>query len=445
MRLVQKLLVWGCVYAVLSTFVASSLLVSDQNSTDEARNSTQLLPRRALQQYSFPGIPLLALLNPSLRAAFVALQAWKAAITSDPNGITASWFGFDVCKYKGVFCAPPPDKSCDLVVAGIDLNHAYIGGTLPEKLGLLNYLALFHINTNRFTGTLPNSISSWQLLYELDVSNNLFSGTFPIVALSLPNLAYLDVRFNNFNGGLPDELFTKTLDAIFVNDNQFMGNIPQTLGDSPASVVVFARNKFSGGIPDSISKMGLTLNEIIFLGNNLEGCIPPKVGELTQLTVFDVSFNMLSGELPSSIAAMLSLEELNVAYNLLSGAIPSDICALPHLENFTASFNFFSSEADNCPALPSRGVSFDDRQNCLPGRPQQRTSAECSAFFQSEQVCPVARPPPIYPPYGYMSSPPYTYPTNIPSHNYSPPSKENETTPYEEDPSPPGSYSAPSP
>ena len=63
-------------------------------------------PRRALQQQrQFP--PLLALLNPSLRAAYVALQAWKASITSDPHGITSTWVGFNVCKYKGVFCAPP--------------------------------------------------------------------------------------------------------------------------------------------------------------------------------------------------------------------------------------------------------------------------------------------------------------------------------------------------
>eukprot|EP00250_Pteridium_aquilinum_P017116 c23461_g1_i1 orf=34-1371(-) len=395
MTITNRVVAWWCLCAILLTAVTDASLDEESAVPEEAES--HMLPRRSLQQFSLPSNPLLALLNPSLRAAYVALQAWKAAITSDPSGITATWVGFNVCNYRGVFCAPPPDASCERVVAGIDLNHANIAGTLPEKLGLLTYLGLFHINTNRFSGTLPKSIVAWHLLYELDVSNNLFSGVFPTVALYLPNLAFLDVRFNHFTGGLPKELFTKPLDAIFVNNNEFVGSIPQTLGDSPASAIVFARNGFTGTIPSSIGKMGLTLIEIIFLGNDFEGCIPPQVGDLARLTVFDVSFNKLSGAIPSSIGDMLSLEQLNVAYNLLSGTIPSQICSLPHLQNCTASFNFFTGEGANCLALPARGVLFDDRVDCIPGRPQQRAASECSAFFDTEQLCPTPRPPP--PPY----------------------------------------------
>ncbi|MCO5574753.1 hypothetical protein L7F22_028543 [Adiantum nelumboides] len=413
----KRLLVVFFVFTVLPFAVANAVF-DDEDSVLDYPISPHL-SRRSLQQFSFPINPLLGLLNPNLRAAYVALQAWKAAITSDPNGITATWVGYNVCNYTGVFCAPPPDFSCEKVVAGIDLNHANIAGTLPEKLGLLTYLALFHINTNRFSGSLPKSIVAWHLLYELDVSNNLLSGTFPIAALFLPNLAFLDVRFNQFTGGLPKDLFVKPLDAIFVNDNKFSGSIPRTLGDSPASVIVVARNEFSGTIPTSIGRMGLTLNEIIFLGNKLEGCIPPQVGQLIKLTVLDVGLNMLSGELPTSIGNMLSLEQLNVAYNLLSGMIPSQICALPHLENFTASFNFFTGEGGNCPALPSRGVIFDDRVDCIPGRPDQRSSSECSAFFQTEQLCPAPKPPapPADPSYTYKSPPPpYVYPSSPPAY-----------------------------
>ncbi|OMO54657.1 leucine-rich repeat extensin-like protein 6 [Corchorus capsularis] len=73
-------------------------------------------------------------------------------MTSDPNGFTKNWYGPKVCNYTGVFCAPAPDDPYITTVAGIDLNGANIAGYLPEKLGLLTDLALFHINSNRFCG-----------------------------------------------------------------------------------------------------------------------------------------------------------------------------------------------------------------------------------------------------------------------------------------------------
>ncbi|MCO5550892.1 hypothetical protein L7F22_004386 [Adiantum nelumboides] len=336
--------------------------------------------------------------NPCLATAFHALQAWKHAITSDPDNVTGTWVGYDVCNYTGIFCAAPPATDanftiCDKVVYGIDLNRENLSGTLPEELGQLQYLALFHINTNRFYGTLPWSISCWHYLYELDVSNNFFSGTFPQVTLSLPSLAYLDIRFNNFNGPLPDELFYKPLDALFVNDNFFDQEISETLGNSTVSVVVFANNNFTGGIPTTVGNMNNTLREIIFLNNNFSGCVPSEFGELEGLTVLDISFNNLSGTVPMSIALMTDLRQLNIAHNLLTGQIPGSICALPNLENFTASYNYFIGEAPSCLALESEDA-FDDEENCIIGRPEQRSTEECNAFFAEEQECPAPKPPP---------------------------------------------------
>ncbi|MCO5558073.1 hypothetical protein L7F22_011649 [Adiantum nelumboides] len=347
-------------------------------------------------------------LNPCLAAAFYALQAWKHAITSDPDNVTGTWVGYDVCNYTGVFCAAPPVTDanftiCDKVVYGIDLNRKNLSGTLPKELGQLQYLALFHINTNRFYGTLPWSISCWRYLYELDVSNNFFSGTFPKVTLSLPSLAYLDIRFNNFNGPLPDELFYKPLDALFVNDNFFDQEISETLGNSTVSVVVFANNNFTGGIPSTVGNMNNTLREIIFLNNNFSGCVPSEFGELEGLTVLDISFNNLSGTIPSSIALMTDLRQLNIAHNLLTGQLPGSICALPNLENFTASYNYFIGEAPSCLALESEDA-FDDEENCIIGRPEQRSTEECNAFFAEEQECPAPKPPP--PPSPPPPSPP---------------------------------------
>ncbi|KAE8681994.1 Leucine-rich repeat extensin-like protein 3 [Hibiscus syriacus] len=77
--------------------------------------------------------------------------------------------------YTGVYCAPAPDDRSIKTVAGIDLNHGDIVGHLPEEIGLLTDLAVFHISTNRFCGGVPNKFRDLKLLFELDLSNNNFS------------------------------------------------------------------------------------------------------------------------------------------------------------------------------------------------------------------------------------------------------------------------------
>ncbi|MQL87468.1 hypothetical protein Taro_020011 [Colocasia esculenta] len=271
--------------------------------------------------------PSLSFPNPRLRAAYIALQAWKQAILSDPRNLTGDWVGWNVCGYTGVFCARALDDPGVQVVAGIDLNHGDIAGYLPEELGLLTDLALFHINSNRFCGTVPQKFDKLKLLFELDLSNNRFAGKFPRVVLGLPALKFLDIRYNEFEGKVPRELFDKDLDAIFINHNRFSFDLPDNLGNSPVSVIVLANNRFRGCVPASLGNMSKTLNEIILMNNGLRSCLPPEIGLLKALTVLDVSYNELVGPLPESLAGLRSLEQLNVAHNLFSGKIPEDICA----------------------------------------------------------------------------------------------------------------------
>lgn len=162
-----------------------------------------------------------------------------------------------MCSYKGVYCAPAPDDSYIKTVAGIDLNHANISGSLPEELGLLTDLALLHLNSNRFFGTIPSSFSHLKLLHEIDLE----------------------------------------LDALFLNNN-FSCTLPKIIQNSPVSVLVLANNNFNGCFPPEIPKMGATLQEIILMNAGLKGCLPASIAQLKHATVFDVSYNDLTGTLP---------------------------------------------------------------------------------------------------------------------------------------------------
>ena len=317
--------------------------------------------------------------NDRLDAAYIALQAWKHAILEDPKNLTADWCGPFVCNYTGVFCTAAQDDPHILTVAGIDLNHGRIAGFLPDHIGLLADVALIHLNSNRFHGTLPPSMQHMRLLYELDISNNLFSGGFPSFLTSLPSLKYLDLRFNKFDGQLPDAVFGRqlSLDALFANNNRFNVTLSsQSLTNSTASVIVLANTELAGCLPPSIGDMADTLVELILLNTSISSCIPPEIGKLKKLRVLDLSRNELAGELPESVGDMESLEVLNVGYNQLSGVVPESICLLPKLKNLTVAGNYFCGEPVSCLHIPVR----DDRMNCIPEWPHQRTHEECIAF-----------------------------------------------------------------
>ncbi|KAI3755991.1 hypothetical protein L1987_55802 [Smallanthus sonchifolius] len=347
--------------------------------------------------------------NVRIKNAYIALQAWKVVIESDPHGATDNWIGSNVCNYTGVFCSKSLDNPQERTVAGIDLNHKDLAGKLPDHLGLLYDLGIFHINSNRFCGILPRSFLNFKILFELDLSNNRFTGSFPLFVLALPELKYLDIRFNEFEGKLPEELFNKNLDAILVNNNRFTDNLPENIGNSPASVIVLANNKFTGCVPSSVTKMTERLDELVLRNNGFDSCMPETIGKLKNLTVLDVSFNGLKGGLPLSIGEMTNLEVLNVAHNMLSGDIPASLCLLPKLEGFRYEYNFFVNQTNNCLKL----AGFDDKRNCFRERPEQRTRTQCMKYLSrplncSTLGCPGQHPPPPPPP------PPLPVPVPLP-------------------------------
>ncbi|KAF9605074.1 hypothetical protein IFM89_013744 [Coptis chinensis] len=350
--------------------------------------------------------------NPRLQNACKAFQAWKDVISSDPKNFTSNWNSQDVCKYNGVYCAPSPDDPNITTVAGIDLNHADIVGSLPEELGLLIDLALFHISSNHFHGVIPESFGNLHLLYEFDVSNNQFTGPFPSIVLYLTSLKYLDIRFNEFQGDVPSRLFDLKLDAIFINNNKFQFSLPKNIGNTSASVLVLANNNLCGFVPSSLARLGRNVNEINLMNCGIRGRLPLEIGWLKNLTVFDVSFNRLVGSLPKTIVYMRSLELLNVANNKFSGDIPASICSLPKLQNFTYSFNFFHGESQSCLKIPDN----DNKNNCIPGQPLQRSLPECKWFLSHPVVCNRFRCSPKKAPTWYLHLPFHRYITIIKHH-----------------------------
>ncbi|XP_059650021.1 pollen-specific leucine-rich repeat extensin-like protein 4 [Cornus florida] len=187
---------------LFSSFSSFSLALSNAEASYIAhRQLTNLSQNNDLSDgVGYDIDPKLNFANPRLKKAYIALQAWKKAISSDPHNLTGNWVGENVCAYNGIVCKPAIDDPKLTVVSGIYLSHGDIAGYLPLELGLLTDLTTFTINSNRFCGIIPNSFSKLQHLEELDLSNNQFNGSFPAVLLELNSLVHIDIRYNNFEG-----------------------------------------------------------------------------------------------------------------------------------------------------------------------------------------------------------------------------------------------------
>nr|CAD1824917.1 unnamed protein product [Ananas comosus var. bracteatus] len=346
-------------------------------------------PNGPITQACFP--------NVLLYNAYLVIQRFRGTITSDPQGITNTWAGTDICSktsYLGFFCETPPNRVNTPTVASVDFNGYRLGA--PTVCGFVDQLpdlALFHANSNNFGGTVPD-LSGLRFFYELDVSNNKLTGAFPADVLCLNNATFLDLRFNGYVGAVPPQVFVLSmLQVLFLNNNNFTGQLPADLGLTPAQYLTLANNKFTGPIPSSIGQAANTLLEVLFLNNLLSGCLPYEIGLLKKATVFDAGTNLLTGPIPLSFGCLKKIEQLNLADNKLYGEVPDVLCRLGspgvgNLMNLSLSDNYFTSLGPSCWALLKKGM-LDVRKNCIPGVPDQRLPEECKLFLWQKKYCPL--------------------------------------------------------
>ncbi|KAK4417513.1 hypothetical protein Salat_2164000 [Sesamum alatum] len=333
-----------------------------------------------------PPLPL------ELLRAVKVIERFRKTITEDPFNVTKTWKG-RICKdksaYRGFICDTTISDN-KLRVALVKFNGFRLKGNplkLKNFLDGLRDLIVFHVNTNFFTGEVPSGISKLPYLYELDLSNNKLAGEFPRAVLAATNLTFLDLRFNQLTGKLPPEVFTLDLDVLYLNNNQFVGNIPENLGKTTALYLTFANNKFTGPIPKSIGQTSNTLREVLFLNNQLSGCLPYEIGLLKKTTVFDASMNRLTGPIPHSFGCLKNMQFLNISYNQLYGPVPEPLCSLGSLVKLTLKFNYFTQVGPKCRKL-IMSKKLDLSMNCILDLPSQRSPQECEAFFLKQQSCP---------------------------------------------------------
>ncbi|KAG8482720.1 hypothetical protein CXB51_024317 [Gossypium anomalum] len=224
----------------------------------------------------------------------------------------------------------------------LDLGANNLSGEIPSFLGLLPSLGSLYLDSNLFEGFIPLDIGKLKNLTLLLLSGNKLTGSIPLPLLHLPNLQSLSMASNLLEGPIPHEIESlNALRYLNLSDNKLSGPIPSQIGNlSNLRSLILANNNLSGKIPlqiGGISLYRLDLNHNIISGdipsqlnsenidlshNLLQGVIPTQFGNLTHLSILDLSWNNLTGTIPEF---PFNLGNLNLSFNSLRGQIPDGL------------------------------------------------------------------------------------------------------------------------
>ncbi|KAK3158458.1 hypothetical protein QOZ80_2AG0137470 [Eleusine coracana subsp. coracana] len=343
--------------------------------------------------------------NERLYRAYVVIQRFKKTITYDPENITTSWTGNNICgntEYLGFYCDTPGQGKMLTVTAVVLNGYRLHAPTLQGFIDQLPDLAFFHAASNNFGTDVP-LLAGLRYLYKLDVvPKNVkpmanggadIHGTATVgqcITATIDFKFFFDTDPKKGKGKVHGVTDAK---ALILNYNSLKGPLPANLGFSKLSYLALANNKLTGPIPTSIGHLQDSLLEVLLLNNQLSGCLPHELGMLHKAAVIDAGMNQLTGQIPSSFSCLSSVEQLNLAGNRLYGDVPDTLCKLAgpagRLANLTLSGNYFTSVGPACAALIKDGV-LDVKNNCIPGLANQRRPAECAAFQSQLKTCPAA-------------------------------------------------------
>ena len=122
--------------------------------------------------------------------------------------------------------------------------------------------------------------------------------------------------------------------------NNLNGTIPPEIGNlTELGFLVLNGNRIIGSIPQEIGH--LTKLENLWLSeNNLIGPIPSEIGNLTELKFLDLDDNELSGEVPESFENLTKLRYLYIAKNKLTNNLPRGLLQIKNLDTFYFNDNF---------------------------------------------------------------------------------------------------------
>lgn len=193
------------------------------------------------------------------------------------------------------------------------------------------------LNVNEFTRPIPKDLGKLLHLQDVQFSYNKVQDDLTTFISSLTNctsLEYIVADDNLLKGSLPDFIanLSTHISHISIGGNQFHGRIPSGIGNL-INLTVFdiVMSYLTGPIPADIGKLS-KLQGLYLQGNNFTG-LPSSLVNLTSLNILSLGQNTIHGSLPPNLGNCRNLLELNLSHNNLCGSIPPEIMNLSSIQN----------------------------------------------------------------------------------------------------------------
>ncbi|KAM0847835.1 hypothetical protein ACQ4PT_054773 [Festuca glaucescens] len=290
----------------------------------------------------------------------------------------------------------------------LDLSDNFFAGAVPPQLGKLTQLQELSLSGNQLEGSIPGELARIQSLVYLNLGENNLSGHIPAaIFCNLSAMWYFDVSSNSLNGEIPirADCPLPNLEMLVMWSNKLHGGIPRSLSNSTKlRWLLLQRNFLVGELPSDdmfggmrsleflhLSNNFLTskrdktslepffasltnctsLKELGVAGNDLVGTIPPVIGRLSPILMnLHLQLNKIFGPIPANLSYLANLSLLNLSRNLLNGSIPQGITSMRQLERLDLSNNMLYGDIPpslgTIPRLGHINISWNQLTGAIP-------------------------------------------------------------------------------
>ncbi|CAH9099214.1 unnamed protein product [Cuscuta epithymum] len=245
-----------------------------------------------------------------------------------------------------------------------NLEYLWLGGCnlvgpIPKSIGRLSRLTNFDVSNNRLTGSIPSTISQMKSIVQIELFNNSLTGELPARWSNLTQLRRFDASMNSLTGTIPRELCELPLESLNLFQNQLEGSVPERIANSSnLKELRLFRNRIIGSLPSQLgSNSALSLLDVSY--NNFSGTVPEGLCDGGSLSVLILMNNSFSGNIPANLQRCGTLKRIRFRSNQLSGEVPAELFGLPLVYLLDLSDNDFSG---NLPRMISAAKSLESLQ-----------------------------------------------------------------------------------
>ncbi|KAG5224793.1 LRR receptor serine/threonine-protein [Salix suchowensis] len=245
-------------------------------------------------------------------------------------------------------------------VSASSTDHRQAAGGVREVEALLKW-------KKSLSGQAQSLLSSWKQVPGSDKSPCTWSG---IHCINGGSVSTINLTSFQLKGTLDDFNFSSfhNLSCLDLQHNSLEGNIPPRISNLSnleilnlgLKVLSLYGNHLSGPLPPEINK--LTNLTLFFLSNNsISGLLPEKICHGSILEDFCASNNRFTGTVPEGLKNCTSLTRLRLDRNNLVGNISEDFGVYPNLDYIDLSYNNFHGQVSpnwgKCQLLTSLKIS----------------------------------------------------------------------------------------